>query len=115
MLVLPSRNPVRDQLLEAQIEYHGIDIHRRQLSTRIAQDTNGGQMYKAAYIKSDYSEDNIAQRLKHGETWVGKTVQDTFQWWIFTDEAHFDPSAQKAGWIVEVLNTSVKHVVNLDQ
>jgi hypothetical protein len=104
MLVSPSRNPIRDQLLEAQIAHYGIEVGRRQLSTRLAQDTNGGQRYKAAYIKSDYSKDNVAQRLKHGETWAGKTVEDTFQWWIFTDEAHFDPSAQKAGWILREKN-----------
>lgn len=100
MLVSPSRNPVRDQLLEAQIDYHNIPVKRRQLTTRLQQCTKGARRFKAAYIKSDYSEDNIKQRQKHGDTWAGKTVEDTFQWWIFTDECHFDPTAQKAGYIL---------------
>src|SRR5277367_590794 len=33
MLVSPSRNPVRDQLYEAQIEYHHLPIKARQLKT----------------------------------------------------------------------------------
>jgi hypothetical protein len=35
MLVSPSRNPVRDQLYEAQIEYHRLPIKKRQLQTRL--------------------------------------------------------------------------------
>lgn len=100
MLVSPSRNPVRDQLLEAQIEYHHLDISRRQLTRRLDECTNRGQRYKMAFSKTEFSESNITQRYNYGVRWEGSTIEDTFQWWLFTDEAHFDPTAQKAGYIL---------------
>lgn len=100
MLLSPSRNPVREQRIEAQIKFHNIDISHRQLTRRILKEDPGAGVYKMAYIKSDFSEANVAARLKHGHTWSGRSVADTFQWWIFTDEAHFDPSAQRAGSVL---------------
>jgi hypothetical protein len=67
MLLLSSRNPVRKQRLEAQIEYHNIDIKPQQLAFRIAQEESGAGSYKMAYIKSDFSKENIACGLKHGQ------------------------------------------------
>jgi hypothetical protein len=108
MLVSPSRNPVRDQLLEAQIEFHNLPIKRRQLSNKLKDCTNGGKRYKAAYIKSDYLKNNIKQRQKHGETYAGCTIENTVQFWVFSDEAHFDPTAQKAGYILRERGTRLE-------
>jgi hypothetical protein len=41
MLVSPTRNLVRDQALEAQIEYHNLGIKRRALTTRLKGCTKG--------------------------------------------------------------------------
>jgi hypothetical protein len=50
MLVSPSRNKVRDQQYEAQIEYHKLPIEKRTLQARLKYCTNGGQRYKMAYV-----------------------------------------------------------------
>lgn len=70
------------------------------MANRIAQEEPGAGSYKMAYIKSDFSKENIANRLKYGYKWAGCTIANMFQWWLFTDEAHFDPSAQKAGRVL---------------
>lgn len=62
-------------------------------------------MYKAAYAKNSFSKNNIAGRQKYGQIWSRKTVEDTFQWWLFTDKAHFDPSAQRAEDILQERGT----------
>jgi hypothetical protein len=76
MLVSPSRNPVRDQLYEAQIEYHKIPIKARQLKTRLKQATKNGRKFKMAYVKKEISEPNKNLRVKYGEEHQNKTVED---------------------------------------
>ena len=93
MLVSPSRNPILDQSLEAQIEYYNPDISWRQLTARLKQCTKGGRRYKAAYRKSTFSSPNAPARREHAKKYKGKTVEDTYQSWAFPDEAHFDPGA----------------------
>jgi hypothetical protein len=93
MLKSPSRNLVRDQPLEAQIKYHGILLKKRQLTNRLLQDTHRARRYKIAYSKSSFSQSNVDARRKHGEKYEGKTVEDTYQFWVYSDEAYFDPSA----------------------
>jgi transposase len=58
MLVDPERNPVRDQLYEAQIEFHGIPVKKRQLQRKLKEHTNGGQRYKCAFVKKTISDKN---------------------------------------------------------
>jgi hypothetical protein len=93
MLVSPSRNPVRDQLYEAQIEYHRLPIKKRQLQTRLKQSTNKGQRYKQAFVKKKISDTNRTLRIRYGEEHKGKTVHDFWQFHFFTDEAHIDLSS----------------------
>ena len=45
-LVSPKRNPVRDQMYEAQLEYHHIPVEKRQLQRRLRAETQGGRRYK---------------------------------------------------------------------
>jgi len=94
MLLSPSRNLVRKQRLETQIAFHELPVKRRQLVTCIRQKNSRAEFYKMAYTKSDFSEVNIAGRLKHGQK-------------VFTNEAQFDPSAQKAS---QVLQKRGKHL-----
>jgi hypothetical protein len=100
MLVSPPRNPVRDQAYEAQIEYHGIHIQKRQLQRRLKQCTNGGQRYKQAYICKRMSKKNLASRLQYGQDHQDKTIEDFWQWVTFTDEAHIDPTSECQGQIL---------------
>jgi hypothetical protein len=58
MLVLPSRNPVRDQILEAQIEYHELGVKRQSLTTRLKLNTKKARRYKQAYVKKEISGPN---------------------------------------------------------
>jgi hypothetical protein len=58
MLISSSRNPVRDQLYDAQIKYHDIKVGRRQLVHRLYAETNKGQRYKQAYTRKILSKKN---------------------------------------------------------
>ena len=100
MLVSPSRNPVRDQLYEAQIEYHNLPVKRRQLQKKLKEHTKGGQRYKQAYITKEISAKNRTLRTKYGKEHKDKTIHDFWQFLFFTDEAHIDPSSMAQGCIL---------------
>ena len=100
MLVSPSRNPVRDQLYEAQIEYHHLPIKARQLKTRLKQATKGGRRFKMASVKKQISSKNKDLRVKYGQEHKDKSVDDFWQYVYYTDEAHIDPSSAAQGWIL---------------
>ena len=76
MLVSPSRNPVSDQLYEAQIAYFHLPIKKRQLQTRLKQSTNGGQRYKQAYIQKEILDKNRRLRTNYSKEHKDKTVYD---------------------------------------
>ena len=92
MLVSPSRNPVRNQPYEAQIAYHKIPVKRRQLQRKLKEHTNGGQIYKAAFVKKEISDKNKEERESYGYEHKDKTVDDFWRYIFFTDEAHIDPT-----------------------
>jgi hypothetical protein len=100
MLVSPTQNPVRDQLYEAQIEHHKLDIKPRQLQRRLKACTNKGQRYKQAYIQKVLSKANRKKRLEYGQKHLGKSIDDFWQYIFFTDEAHIDPSSMRQGYIL---------------
>jgi hypothetical protein len=50
MLVSPSKNKVRDQQYEVQLEYHKIQASARTLQRKLKACTNGAQRYKMAYV-----------------------------------------------------------------
>lgn len=105
MLVSPSQNPVRDQLYEAQIEYHKLDVHPRTIQRGLKKHTNGGQRYKQAYIQKQISPKNKQQRVQYGKEHQDKMIDDFWQYVIFTDEAHIDPSSQAQGSILRERGT----------
>src|ERR1700743_505599 len=76
LLLSPSRNPVRNERLKAQIAVHQLKIQPRQLQRRLKQLTNDAQMYRAAYRKDELSENQRLQRLKYGKEHRGKSVED---------------------------------------
>lgn len=100
MLVSPTRNPVRDQLYEAQIKYHKLNIKPRQLQRRLKACTNKGQRYKQAYIQKVLSVANKRKRLEYCQEHKDKSIDDFWQYVFFTDEAHIDPSSIRQGHIL---------------
>jgi hypothetical protein len=100
MLVSPTRNPVRDQLYKAQIKYYKLDIKPRQLQRRLKECTNSGQRYKQAYIQKVLSTANKRKRLEYCQEHKGKSIEDFWQYIIFTDEAYIDPSSIRQGYIL---------------
>jgi hypothetical protein len=100
MLVDPARNPIRDQPYEAQIAYHKIPVQKRQLQRKLREYTNGGQIYKCAFVRKEISRKNKAERVSYGQQHKDKTIEDFWSYVLFTDEAHIDPSAQQAPGIL---------------
>ena len=88
MLVDLARNPVRDQLYEAQIQYHGIPIQKRQLQRKLKEHTNSGQRYKCVFVKKRISDKNKAERVMYAQEHVDKPIEDFWSYIFFTDEAH---------------------------
>lgn len=105
MLVSLSKNPVRDQLFEAQIEHHNLDVSVRTLQRSLKRDTNRGQRYKQAYIQKQISKKNRALRVSYGQEHLGKSIDNFWQYIFFTDEAHIDPSSNSQGYILREQGT----------
>ena len=104
-LVSPSKNPVRDQLYEAQIEYHNLHVHPRTLQRRLRQTTNNAQRYKQAYIEKVISKKNRGLRVQYGQEHQDKTIDGFWQFVFFSDEAHIDPSSTAQGYILREQGT----------
>ena len=106
MLVDPARNPVRDQLYDAQINYHSIPVQKRQLQRKLKEYTYGGQRYKCAFVKNSISDENKAERVKYAQEHVDKPIEDFWSYIFFTDEAHIDTEqAVTVGSNPSLLNT----------
>jgi hypothetical protein len=100
MLVSPSRNPVRNQHYEAQIEFHKLDVKPRTIQRNLKRYTEQGQRYKQAYVSKTLSKKNRQERIDYGEEHKDKTIEDFWQYIIFTDEAHIDPTSTLQGYIL---------------
>ena len=75
MLVNPTRNPVRDQHYEAQIEYHNLPIKQRQLQRKLKEYVNACR-FKMAFVKKQVSSKNKDKRVTYSEEHVGKTIEN---------------------------------------
>ncbi len=60
---------------------------------KLREHTNGGRIYKAAFVKKEISEKNKDERVSYGEEYKDKTVDDFWRYIFFTDEAYIDPTA----------------------
>jgi hypothetical protein len=67
---------MRDQLYEAQIEYHKLLVKARQLKTRLKQVMKGGWWFKMAYVKKIISSKNKDLRVGCSREHKDKTVDD---------------------------------------
>jgi transposase len=104
-LVLPSKNPVRDQCYKAQIKYYNLNIVPRTIQRRLKQDTNQGQRYKQAYIRKTISKKNREERVKYRYQYQDKSIEDFWQFVLFSDEAHIDPTSTIQGYILREAGT----------
>ena len=105
MLVSPSRNPVRNQLYEAQIEYYHLPIKKRTLQAGLKRYTKGAQRYKIAFVKKRISAVNKQKRASYGFENQNKTIEEYWQYYIFTDEFYIDPSSTAQGNILRERGT----------
>jgi hypothetical protein len=104
-LVSPSRNPVQDQLLEAQIEHHNLNVSTRTLQRSLKRYTNSGQRYKQAYIQKKISHKNGELQVNYGHEHQDKSIDNLWQYIFFTDEAHIDPTSNSQGYILREQGT----------
>ncbi|KAH8585433.1 hypothetical protein B0O99DRAFT_749035 [Bisporella sp. PMI_857] len=90
MLCSPTRNPVRMEQYEAQIEYYNLPIKKRQLQRKIKEHTKNGGRYKCGFVKKVISDKNREERVAYG---LDHEWDSIFGFWdhiVFTDEAHVD-------------------------
>jgi hypothetical protein len=55
---------------------------------------------RSAFRKKEISETNKTERVVYRHKYKDKPVEDFWSYIFFTDEAHIDPSAQQAPWIL---------------
>jgi len=92
-LVSPSKNPLRKQPYEAQIEHFKIPVKKRQLQRKMKEHTNQGGRYLMGFIKKIYHQ-NREQRTIFGDNHVYDPLFGFFDHIVYTDEAHVDPTSQ---------------------
>jgi hypothetical protein len=105
LLLSPSRNPVRNQPLEAQLKYHDIQGSRSSLQRSLTKYTNGAGLYKQAYVGKVLTDSGHAQRWEYGQKYGDETIQDFWQYIMFTDECHIDLTTSRQGYILRERGT----------
>ena len=85
MLVSPTRNSVRTNRI-LQSACYG------QLTRKLKASKNVSQRYKRAYVNKVLKPATKEKREKYGQIYKDKTINDFWQYIVFTDEAHIDPS-----------------------
>lgn len=78
MLVDPKKNPVRNQLYEAQIVYHNLSCKKRQLQRKLIEHANGGRRYKMAFVKKKVSDKNRQERERYGWDHEHDTIESYY-------------------------------------
>lgn len=104
MLVSPS-NPVWKQPYEAQIEYYGIPVQKRQLQREIKKNTKIGGRYLCAFVKKVISLKNKEGRVEYRERHIYDALFGFFDHIVYTDEAHIDPTSQAQGRVLREQGT----------
>jgi hypothetical protein len=105
LLVSPTRNPVRRQLLEAQIQYHSLPVVTRTLQKSLKRHTKKGQKYKMPYVNKELKGYHLQNRVNYGKRHLGKTVNQFWRFVRFTDEFHIDLAAMGQGFILREQGT----------
>ena len=105
MLVLPTRNPVRKQPLDAQLAYHNIPVSTRQMERLLKKHTNKGGRYLCAFIKKIISKKNREERRVYGEEHVYDALFSFFDYIVYTNKAHINPTSQAQGRVLREQGT----------
>ena len=104
-LVNSTKNPIRDQILDTQLEFHEVYASHRTLTRSLLRDTNKGRIYKQAHGKKKLSvaskEKHVAYRNGH----MHKSIDESWSHIFLIDDAHIDPSASAQGWILREQGT----------
>ena len=93
-LVSPTKNPVRKQPYEAQIQYHKLPVKKRQLQYKLKEYTKGGGRYLCAFVEKVISNKNKQNREKYGNNHIYDSLFEFFDHIVYTDKAHIDPTSQ---------------------
>jgi hypothetical protein len=105
ILVSPSKNPVRDQQYDVQMNHHNIHASVRTLRRGLRKYTKDAKRYKMAYVAKKLPTATRTLRLQYARKYQYKTVHDFWRYIIYTDEAHIDPSSQRVGNILREAGT----------
>jgi hypothetical protein len=94
MLVSPTRNPVRKQPFSSQIAFYNLPVKTRQLQRKLKEHTKGGGQYFCAFIKKKISVKNRGERGTYEDEHVYNPIFGYFDYIVFTDKAHVNPTSQ---------------------
>ena len=61
------------------------------------------RLYKQAYIQKELKPTHLKQRLDYAKTHQNHTIENHWQFALFTDEAHYDPGSKSQGRILREL------------
>ena len=98
--LVSNNNPVQNQLLDTQIEYHHIPLSQHQVTRKLKEHTNRGQIYKAAYIQREYTRQNLDKQVIYDTAHKDKPLFGYWDLVYFTDKAHINPSQIYKGGIL---------------
>jgi hypothetical protein len=76
MLVSPSKNPVRKQLYEAQIQYHSLGVTRRTLQRSLLKHTRNARKYLMPYTNKELKQTHRDNRVEWAKRHLGKTINN---------------------------------------
>ncbi len=103
-LLSPS-NPVRKQHYEHQIDHFNLNCKPRTVQRTLHFYTKGARRFKAVRVKA-ISKANKAKRIQYGRDHKDKSIEDFWQYILFTDEAHIDPSEVFTEYILRAPGTA---------
>ena len=75
------------------------------MQRKIKEHTKGGGRYKCAFVKKVISDKNKEGHQKYGNQHVFKALFDFFDYIVYTDEAHIDPTSQAQGRVTREQGT----------
>jgi predicted metallo-beta-lactamase superfamily hydrolase len=100
MLVSPSQNPVRNQCYKAQIKFHDLDVKPRIIQRNLKRYIYQGQRYKQAYVSKSLSLSNCQERINYSQEHQDKTIENFWQYIVFTNKAYINPTSTLQGYIL---------------
>ena len=92
--IVSNENPYRKEPLEVNIEEHNIGVQPRQLRRRLKAEIDGGGSYLMVFTNTEYKDYYYQNRVAYGKEHAGKSIQDFWQYIIFTDEFHYNRSSR---------------------